>query len=551
MSLAVDIHMTTRIIFGPVLALLFVFGRLAHGAETQKRAAQFSLSDLAAPLPVRQTNQAVPWAGEPGPVSDLQVFAREKNGAIWLGGIQGAARFDERARERWSRWQYFHGRRWLADNAVQNIWVDPSAPHSKIWIRTQTGASLIEWVPLSLAEKADIFNERIEKRHIRHGFVSGTFLSSPGGTNSSQTYSNDNDGLWTAMYLAAESYRHAVTKSRTARDHADRAARALLRLEEITGIPGFPARSFISRNELLPGEGEWHDTPDGKWKWKGDTSSDELVGHYYGYALYYDLAAGPSEKAEVRQVIARMTDYLMAHDYDLLDVDQKPTRWGQWSERYFQTEEGKYEAPLRSLELLAFLKTAFHITANPKYQAAYLDRISRGYADRLRQYRRWDGGGGEINFSDDELAYLSYHPLLQYEKDPVRRQPYLDSLRFTWAQVRSDRNPLWNYISGASGAGRLTAEVREESLLTLRRIPLDLVEWTVDNGHRQDIKLRPGKDRFGKQEMMEVLAPDERPVQKWNANPYRLAGGGGGQGEDDGTFFLLPYWMGRYHGWVR
>ncbi len=142
-------------------------------------------------------------------------------------------------------------------------------------------------------------------------------------------------------------------------------------------------------------------------------------------------------------------------------------------------------------------------------------------------------------------------PVLHYEKDPVRRQPYLDSLRFTWAQVRPDRNPLWNYISAASGAGRLTADAREESLLTLRRIPLDLVEWTVDNGHRQDLKLRTGKDRFGEQEILEVLDPDERPVQKWNANPYRLAGGGGGQREDDGTFFLLPYRMGRYHGWVR
>jgi hypothetical protein len=37
---------------------------------------------------------------------------------------------------------------------------------------------------------------------------------------------------------------------------------------------------------------------------------------------------------------------------------------------------------------------------------------------------------------------------------------------------------------------------------------------------------------------------------KWNGNPFRLDGGGGGRGEDDGAFFLLPYWLGRYHGYL-
>src|SRR5207249_6468466 len=106
----------------------------------------------------------------------------------------------------------------------------------------------------------------------------------------------------------------------------------------------------------------------------------------------------PSGREAIRSVVSRLTDYLIAHDYDLIDVTGKPTRWGQWSERYFRTEEGTYEAPLRSLELLSFLKTAQHITGAKKYAEAYADRIARGYADRVPVYRRWPGGG-EINFS--------------------------------------------------------------------------------------------------------------------------------------------------------
>jgi len=47
-----------------------------------------------------------------------------------------------------------------------------------------------------------------------------------------------------------------------------------------------------------------------------------------------------------------------------------------------------------------------------------------------------------------------------------------------------------------------------------------------------------------------VLAPDERPVEKWNSNPH-IPDGGSGHFEDDGAYFLLAYWMGRYHGWVK
>ena len=37
-----------------------------------------------------------------------------------------------------------------------------------------------------------------------------------------------------------------------------------------------------------------------------------------------------------------------------------------------------------------------------------------------------------------------------------------------------------------------------------------------------------------------LLRPDERPVMKWNGNPFVVDGGDGGRSEDDGAFFLLP-----------
>jgi hypothetical protein len=520
-------------------------------AQTQKFASRFALDAAEVSGEVRAEARGTSWDNvERGPVERLRVFAREKSGAVWLGSNQGAARFDSRAGFRWDRWQYFSGQRWLLDDEVRNIFVDESGAVRKVWIRTNKGVSLIEWRPMTLEEKAEHFEKRIEARHVRHGLVAGSSLRTSGDVSTNQKRDSDNDGLWTAMYLGAEAYRYAVTHDPAARSRAQRALRALMRLEEITGIPGFYARSFLSTDEPRPGGGEWHPTPDGKWLWKGDTSSDESVGHYFAYAVYFDLVADETEKEQIRRVVTRMTDYLIAHDYDLVDVDGKPTRWGEFSERFFQTEEGKYEAPLRSLELLSFLKTTHHITGNSKYADAYADRVRRGYADHVPVYRRWPGGG-EINFSDDELAYLSYQPLLKYEKDAKLRKIYLDSLRFTWSQIRSDFNPLWNYISVAGGGGKMTRSIREESRRTLERIPMDMIEWSVRNSHRIDVHLQKEKDRHNHPQLTEVLAPDELPVEKWNSNPYHPDGGADGHGEDDGAYFLLPYWMGRYHDWVK
>ena len=519
--------------------------------RTQKFATQYPLGDAGAPLAVRPIANSKPWLGKDrGPVEGLMVFATEKSGAVWLGSDQGAARYDADAGHPWDRWQYFAGRRWLQDDSVQNIHVEREGTRRMVWIRTRTGISRIEWRPMTLEQKAAYFEERIEARHVRHGMVADTHLAVPGAVESSVTRDDDNDGLWTSIYLGSQAYKYAVTREPLARERARRSMDLLVRLEEITGNPGFPARSFVSTNEPRPQGGEWHPTPDGRWLWKGDTSSDELVGHYFGYAIYFDLVADEKEKQTIRKVVSRLTDHLIRHDYDLLDLDGQPTRWGQWSERYFQTEEGRYEAPLRSLELLSFLKTAHRLTGEARFDAAYRDRVARGYAKRVGRYRRWHGGG-EINFSDDELAYLSFDPLLRYETDPGLRRLYQRALRFTWNQVRPNLNPLWNYITEAGEVTRFGSNAREESERTLQRIPLDMIQWTMKNSHRRDVSFRKAKDRFGQEELTVVLAPDERPVEKWNSNPFRPDGGSGGGAEEDGAYFLLPYWMGRYHQWVR
>ena len=301
--------------------------------EMQKFATHYALESLGVPPAVRKEVTGKPWQSEERrPVDGLKLFAKEMSGALWLGSEQGAARFDPNATHRWDRWQYFFGPRWLRDNEIRNIWIDETGPSRKIWLRTRSGVSLIEWRPMALEEKAGFFDKRIEQRHVRHGMVSDCTLREAGDLSTSETRDNDIDGLWTAMYLGAQVYRYAATHDPDAQKKAQRSLRLLMRLEEITGLSGFPARSFLSKDEprTLPPDGEWHSTPDGQWLWKGDTSSDHLVGHYYAYALYYDLVADETEKEAIRKVVSRLTDHLIKNNYNLIDLDGKPTRWGEF-----------------------------------------------------------------------------------------------------------------------------------------------------------------------------------------------------------------------------
>ncbi len=460
----------------------------------------------------------------------------------WIGTPEGAIRID---RDRHSR-EYFAGRRWLPDDRVTGIGFQGDVT----WIETAGGFSRIEYKATTLEDKSRAFVERIQLRHNRWGLTASSQLRVPGDLGTNQMVSTDNDGLWTAMYVAAESFRYAVTREAAARENARRGMQAIMRLEAITGIPGFPARSFVKVGEdIQPRDGEWHDASDKAWRWKGDTSSDEIVGHYFVYSIYYDLVATEAEKAALRAVIERITSHILDHKYQLVDVDGQKTRWGWWGPDAIW--EDPDETGLRALHILSHLRVALHLTTDSEFRAkvrpAYDDLINTHRYHLLTRNQKVMVPG-HINHSDDELAFLSYYPLLRYEDDPSLLEVYKQSLERSWQIERPERNPLWNFIYAAGTSAE--AFDRPESIRTLQEIPMDLVQWDVRNSHRQDVPLDPLSDRFKRRQALIVLPYDELPMSKWNGNPYSLDGGNGGRSEDDGAYFLLPYWMGRYHKFV-
>ncbi|HVN05963.1 MAG TPA: hypothetical protein VMT86_16190, partial [Bryobacteraceae bacterium] len=293
--------------------------------------------------------------------------ATASDGVIWRGTREGLWR---------GRHEYFAGQRYLPDDDVQHLLPDNAAG---MWVRTRTGVSHIELRPMTMAAKAALFETRVHERHDRYGLVSPSDLRVPGDLATNQMRDDDNDGLWTSMYAAAECFRYNVTKSPEALAYAKKSTGAVLFLEEVTGGAGFPARSYIRKGEPMPHDGEWHWTPAGKYYWKGDTSSDEIVGHFFLYGVATDLLPDGDLKRRIRATAARIMNRIIGNGYYLVDLRGKPTTWGRWSLAYFRQEPG--DSPLNALELLSFLKTAAHITRDPRYEREYRKAaVELGYA---------------------------------------------------------------------------------------------------------------------------------------------------------------------------
>jgi len=480
------------------------------------------------------------------PIEELTCVATATNGDVWFGSRQGAIRWTG------GKFEYYASKRWLPSDQVEAI---KCLPDSSVYVYTPDGVSHINFKTMTLQEKAAYYQSLTEARHIRRGYVTDCNLLTPGDPAKSSMGSDDNDGLWTAMYVAAQSFRYAVTQSPDARRQARQSFQAILELEKVTEIPGFIARSRVHKSEDEFGKergGEWHRTSDGQWEWKGDTSSDEMDGHCFAWPIYYDLVADEAEKETIRAVVRRVVDRIIANGFYLIDVDGKPTKWGVWApEKLNDDAEWFPERGLNSLEMLCYLKVAHHITGDAKYDDVARDLINQHhYALNTITQKGMPGdypGAGD-NHSDDELAFLAYYGLLKYETDPQLRAIYLASIERSWQIERPENCPFANFIYGAVTGRPCDVQAAVESL---QEIPLDLIRWTVINSQRADIASDRQLDRFGKPQLLKPLSWRERPLHKWNGNPYTKDDSNDGCNEQCGTFWLLPYWMGRYHGIIE
>ena len=416
------------------------------------------------------------YTGHEGlPYNDFTTMSVGEPGVVWFGTQIGAIRFDGK------NWAYRQGQRWLPHDEVRAITVNANGD---AWFATPSGVGLIERRPMTLAEKAEFYEDEMEKyiRRTEYGYVSEVSLDKPGDKSKINYHDSDNDGLWTSMYGAGECFAYAATSNPKAKDRAKRAFEALRFLQKVTqGCKHSPPKGYVARTIRsvdLPDpnigrierdrrnrahgdalwkvyEPRWPKSADGRWYWKSDTSSDELDGHYFFYPLYYDLVADTEkEKDRVRTVVRDLTDHLIEHDYQLVDHDGSTTRWGFYDPKSLNHDPAwQEERGLKSLSMLSYLAVAQHITGEVRYGHAMDQLIQEHAYDTNAMIYKIHRGIGSGNHSDDEMAFMSYYNLIKYATQEALRHRIMLSFYSAWTIEQPEMNPFFNFSYAAFGIG--------------------------------------------------------------------------------------------------
>ena len=369
--------------------------------------------------------------------------------------------------------------------------------------------------PLHL--RVAMFDELMRGNHWNEGIMMPHIIFPPVGTERPLVGNQEDATGHTARFLAAYSFQWAVTKDPAARERARKCMDGILKLEAVTGVPGCVARTFNRVDEPLWHEQayffpmEWHaSTSMPGYRWQGDLSSDKFVNLCYGLSTYFDLCADEEHRQLAAGVLDRFVGRVVDHNFRMVDVDNKMTLWGNFCPNLSHE-------PLNALEILAGLRTAYHLTGKDRYIRAYHRLIGEyGYAEEAIMAKvlwpeRWKTSW------DDHLAAESYITLMRYETDRDLRQIYRMGLNRHWYD--------WKGRDFSHSGNAILAMLYQ--VLSGREV--------VDDAIRDGIKKMWGFERSRRA----FTIPTPGGTKTMEAEE-----------EGNATSLIIAYWYGRYHGLI-
>lgn len=446
--------------------------------------------------------------------------------------------------------KYLPATRWACEPKLN----DAIAAGNTIWTATDSGVTKITEKDMTLEEKADYCFNLVENHYIRtKGYVTGLGGIVNHDISTGKPGISDNDGLWTQVYIASLAYCYAVTKNEKVLEAARRSMYAMGYLAKVSGKKGFTARAVRFEGDenfgvFVDREGcEWHPSPDGISEWLGETSSDEMVGHFFGFSLYHDLCANEEEKEYIKEIICDMVDHMLENNYKLCDIDGLPTTWANWApDQLNGNSMWLWEKCINSLEMLAFLDVAYHVSGEQKYRDEFMYlAIDEHYLINAAQHKKDDG---HVCHIDDNLGFLTTATILRIEKDPAIRKYLLMGLRHHWEYERPEHTIFFNLVCSAYSDEPCDLDI---AIKELRNFPLDFIRTPIINSKRKGLVYDTEQEKWGgNPQLKEALDADERIVHYNDSNMFRIDEGDASRASCPSTY-LLPYWFGRYYGLIE
>jgi hypothetical protein len=407
--------------------------------------------------------------------------------------------------------------------------------------------------------------------------------------------SGENDGLWSALVLAAEAYRFAVTHD----DAARTALATLLHGEQlrmrITGVPGLLTRQLIPPGvaglqcptdpalyvpsvdktenrwvtidvagcvETADAGGTLHATTHcgladfAGWCFLDNISQDEYAGHVFALGAVARLVDDPALHALAVDLLDQIGEHLAQHQMQFVDWDGRPTQYG----KLYPTAGGDSPGYLAVLGA-SYLVTAARGTADDQLASAYaaLAPVNATYLDQIDI---WFGPDGcTSNWNDISMLTSAFHHLL-WNDSAATRAPFaaafhdalvapVGTTRGVAAQKNAWFDVMWAAMKPLGpGTDGPAFDTVHDAACQLREFPRSnhvvahdtapLAPEVCTGRHDESMAAAP----FG-------VADRCAATFAWWGNPYIRSGC-----TTDTTLvqnpagYLLPYWMARYYGFV-
>ena len=382
-----------------------------------------------------------------------------------------------------------------------------------------------------LLRTAEQVQRDLELRHLPHGTVIDPIFASPQSDVVDRYTRGGDSALWTGHYLAAQTYRYAVTRAPEALDAIRSTVRSMRRLIDVTGT-NLLARIWMPADspwlEAVAREERHHQIYesmlDGKPAvWIGNTSRDQYMGFFFGLSVAYEWITDPGIRAEIADIVTRALNFLLDKGWAVVmpNGESSTVFWQRVDQRLAllqvgrQVNDARFSSPYRNERFLGSLgvmaPVAFEV-AEPH------------------------GSYFKLN-----LVAIGMFCLIRGELSDTHRDRYLDAYRLFRNTVDDHGNAHFDMIDRALEGPDQRRDLRLSGLLEawMRRPRRDFF-----------VDLRGEVPACGEDQACEAI-PVEKRVNTdflWQRSPFLLYGGGDGFIETAGVDFLLPYWMGRAYG---
>jgi hypothetical protein len=479
--------------------------------------------------------------------------------------------------------------------------IEPARFGSPDWGRCETDPLA---TPESLHAKMIYYEDIAARLHIHPvlKWIAGVILpcdgadcTTPGVAEDQATYndveqwmSGENDGLWSALYLAAEAFRYGTTKDEEALANI----KLLLDGEKdrlaITGVPGVFTRQLIPPGvagincptdpvEYIPdvekddnqwvrvGSGgcvevtdsqtlEWVTTEHcgldqyAGYCWLDNVSQDEYAGHMFALGAVYKLVDDPEVQATVREMLLQIGTHLVDNRLEIHDWDGRPVEHGRLYAMALDNFLG-----FNAAMALDYIKICAVATGDDDIQEFFDDCLlqKHGLLDCIQQpaespmpYTEHLTNSGLYvgvdscmsNWNNISMHFASLHNLIWFETDPELRAKYQYHLQHeafdppdTPRPVVEQNNTWFNFIYASQKALGPDTDgpalaAVENGICMLRQFPASQRQATVE--------CPPAKCQFSCSDRLDHDIGDyPRQIAErcpgtfvWWGNPYDLRG---------------------------